>query len=160
MFLILFLVGFSFLEHSRVGRTWTAIREDEVAAESLGINPLKYKVMAFAIGAASAGFSGVMTASQQNFVFPTPFSLFFSINILVLVIFGGLGSIRGGVFVAIVVQTITMYLLHSPPSGYQPADLYMYIGAMLVVMMIFRPAGLLPATRRKRVIAQLREEAQ
>ncbi len=159
-FLILFLVGFSFLEHSRVGRTWTAIREDEVAAESLGINPLKYKVMAFAIGAASAGFSGVMTASQQNFVFPTTFSLFFSINILVLVIFGGLGSIRGVVFGAIVVQTITMYLLHSPPSGYQPADLYMYIGAMLVGMMIFRPAGLLPATRRKREIVQLREEAQ
>lgn len=160
IFLVLFLVGFSFLEHSRIGRAWTAIREDEVAAESVGINPLKYKVMAFAIGAASAGFSGVMTASQQNFVFPSTFTLFFSINILVLVIFGGLGSIRGVVFGAIVVQTITMYLLHTPPAGYQPADLYMYIGAMLVVMMIFRPAGLLPATRRKREIQQLREEAE
>jgi branched-chain amino acid transport system permease protein len=160
VFLVLFLLGFSFLEQSRIGRTWTAIREDEVAAESVGINPLKYKVMAFAIGAASAGFSGVMTASQQNFVFPSTFTLFFSINILVLVIFGGLGSIRGVVFGAIVVQTITMYLLHSPPSGYQPADLYMYIGAMLVVMMIFRPAGLLPATRRKRELQQRLEEVE
>jgi branched-chain amino acid transport system permease protein len=152
VFVILFIVIFSLLEHSRVGRSWTAIREDEVAAESVGINPLKYKVMAFAIGAASAGFAGVITAAQSTFIFPQTFTLQLSINILVLVIFGGMGSIAGVVVGAIVIQTISMYLLHSPPSGFQSSDLYIYIGALLVVMMIFRPAGLLPSRRRRREI--------
>ena len=152
VFVVIFIVLFSFLEHSRVGRAWTAIREDEVAAESVGINPLKYKVMAFAIGAASAGFAGVVTAAQSNFVFPQTFVLVVSINILVLVIFGGMGSIAGVVVGAIVIQTASMYLLHSPPAGFQPSDLYTYIGALLIVMMIFRPAGLLPSRRRRREI--------
>ena len=152
IFVVLFLAAFSLLEHSRVGRAWTAIREDEVAAESVGINPLKYKVMAFAIGASTAGFAGVVTASQSNNIFPSSFTLSFSINILVLVIFGGMGSIFGVVLGAIVIQTVSMYLLHSPPAGYQPSDLYIYLGALLVVMMIFRPAGLVPSKRRKREI--------
>ncbi len=151
-FVVLFLVVFSLLEHSRVGRAWTAIREDEVAAESIGINPLKYKVMAFSIGAASSGFAGVMTAAQTNFVSPTSFGLLFSINILVLVIFGGMGSIKGVLIGAIAIQTMSMYLIHTPPAGYQPPDLYIYLGALLVVMMIFRPAGLFPSRRRKREI--------
>ena len=152
VFVVLFLGAFTLLEHSRVGRAWTAIREDEVAAESVGINPLKYKVMAFAIGASTAGFAGVITASQSNQIFPSSFTLSFSINILVLVIFGGMGSIMGVVLGAIIIQTASMYLLHSPPSGYQPQDLYIYLGALLVVMMIFRPAGLIPSRRRKREI--------
>ena len=151
-FVILFLIVFSLLEHSRVGRAWTAIREDEVAAESVGINPLKYKVMAFAIGAASAGFAGVMTAGQSLYIFPATFTLQLSINILVLVIFGGMGSIMGVLIGAIVIQTASMYLIHTPPAGYQPADLYIYLGALLVVMMIFRPAGLVPSRRRRREI--------
>jgi len=154
-FVGIFIVAFSLLEHSRVGRAWTAIREDEVAAESVGINPLKYKVMAFAIGAASAGFAGVMTAAQTNYVTPATFTLALSINILVLVIFGGMGSIIGVVFGAVVIQTITMYLIHNPPAGYQPQDLYIYIGALLVIMMIFRPAGMIPARRRSRTNASL-----
>ena len=152
VFIVIFLVVFSLLEHSRVGRAWTAIREDEVAAESVGINPLKYKVMAFAIGAASAGFAGVVTASQSNSIFPSSFTLQFSINILVIVIFGGMGSIIGVVLGAIVIQTVTAYLLHSPPAGYQTSDLYIYLGAILVTMMIVRPAGLIPSRRRKREI--------
>ena len=151
-FLVLFLVAFSLLEHSRIGRAWTAIREDEVAAESVGINPLKYKVMAFAIGASTAGFAGVVTASQSNNVFPSSFTLQFSINILVLVIFGGMGSILGVVVGSVIIQVAYSYLLHTPPQGYQSADLYMYLGALLVVMMIFRPAGLIPSRRRKREI--------
>lgn len=152
VFVILFLAAFSLLEHSRVGRAWTAIREDEVAAESVGINPLKYKVMAFAIGASTAGFAGVVTASQSNNIFPSSFTLSFSINILVLVIFGGMGSIFGVVLGAIIIQTGSMYLLHTPPAGYQPSDLYVYLGALLVMMMIFRPAGLVPSRRRRREI--------
>ncbi len=151
-FVVLFVIAFSLLEHSRIGRAWTAIREDEVAAESLGINPLKFKVMAFAIGAASAGFAGVVTAAQTNFVNPSVFTLYFSINILVLVIFGGMGSISGAVLGAIVIQTVSMYLIHTPPAGYQPQDLYIYLGALLIVMMIFRPSGLLPSKRRRREI--------
>ncbi len=152
VFVVLFLAAFSLLEHSRVGRAWTAIREDEVAAESVGINPLKYKVMAFAIGASTAGFAGVVTASQSNNIFPSSFTLSFSINILVLVIFGGMGSIFGVVLGAIIIQTGSMYLLHTPPAGYQPSDLYVYLGALLVMMMIFRPAGLVPSRRRRREI--------
>ncbi len=152
VFVVLFILGFSLLEHSRIGRAWTAIREDEVAAESVGINPLKYKVMAFAIGAASAGFAGVVTASQSNFIFPATFTLQLSINVLVLVIFGGMGSIPGVVAGAVVIQTVSMYLIHTPPAGFQESDLYMYIGALLIVTMIFRPAGLIPSRRRRREI--------
>jgi branched-chain amino acid transport system permease protein len=151
-FVVIFLIAYSLLEHSRVGRAWTAIREDEVAAESVGINPLKYKVMAFAIGAATAGFAGVVTASQSNVIFPVSFTLFFSINILVLVIFGGMGSIAGVVIGAIIIQTAAQYLNHTPPAGYEQQDLFIYLGALLVVMMIFRPVGLIPSKRRRREI--------
>jgi branched-chain amino acid transport system permease protein len=151
-FVVLFLIVFSLLEHSRIGRAWSAIREDEVAAESVGINPLKYKVMAFAIGAASAGFAGVLTASQSNQIFPSSFTLTFSINILVLVILGGMGSIAGVVLGAILVQTVTEFLNNGQHWGYQPSDLYIYLGALLIIMMIFRPAGLIPSKRRKREI--------
>ncbi len=153
-FAVLFIAVFHSLNHSRIGRAWTAIREDEVAAESVGINPLKFKVMAFAIGAASAGFAGVITAGQSNFITPSTFTLQFSINILVLVIFGGMGSIAGVAIGAIVIQVITMQLDHYPPAGFIPQDLFMYLGALLVVMMIVRPAGLLPAKRRNRELHQ------
>jgi branched-chain amino acid transport system permease protein len=156
-FVVLFLAAYSLLDRSRVGRSWVAIREDEVAAESLGINPLKYKLMAFAIGASTSGFAGVLMASQTGLVFPTSFSLTFSINILVLVIFGGMGSIRGVVLGAVVIQVVTNYLLHSPPAWYQAQDLYIYLGALLIVMMIFRPAGLLPSQRRRRELRQQSE---
>ena len=151
-FVIIFMLVFSLLEHSRIGRSWTAIREDEVAAESVGINPLKYKVMAFAIGAASAGFAGALTAGQVVFISPSTFTVQLSINILALVIFGGMGSIAGVVVGAIVIQTVSMYLIHTPPNGYQPQDLFIYLGALLIVMMIFRPSGLIPSRRRKREI--------
>ena len=97
--------------------------------------------------------SGVITAAQTNFINPASFTLYVSINVLVLVIFGGMGSIAGVVFGAVFIQAVSMYLIHTPPSGYQPADLYIYIGALLVVMMIFRPEGLIPAKRRGRSTA-------
>jgi branched-chain amino acid transport system permease protein len=151
-FVVLFIVIFSLLERSRVGRAWVALREDEVAAESIGINPLKYKVMAFATGAASGGFAGVLTAGLVSNVLPTSFQYQASINILVLVIFGGMGSIWGVALGAVFLQVITSYLDNYQPWGFQINDLYMYIGALLIVMMIFRPAGLMPSRRRKREI--------
>ncbi len=148
------IVLFRLLEHSRVGRAWTAIREDEVAAESIGINPRKYKVMAFAIGASVSGFAGAVTASQIGVVYPNTFSLYFSVNVLTLVIFGGMGSILGVIVGSVLVQGIAVYLRFYPPSGYQASDLYMYLGALLIMMMIYRPAGLVPSKRRRREIRQ------
>ena len=143
---------FDFLNHSKVGRTWAAIREDEVAAQSLGINALKYKVMAFAMGASTAGVAGVFTAVKVGHLFPNTFVLQLSISILVLVIFGGMGSIVGVLFGAIVLQWLPSYLNFHAYFGFQEADLYLYIGALLVVMMIFRPQGLVPSRRRRREI--------
>jgi len=153
VFIIVFIAVFTSLEHSRIGRAWVAIREDEVAAESVGINPLKYKVMAFAVGAASGGFGGVMSAGLVGIINPSLFTYQVSVNVLVLVIFGGMGSIWGVALGAIVIQTATSYLDNYQPWGYQINDLYMYIGALLIIMMIFRPAGLLPSRRRAREFA-------
>jgi branched-chain amino acid transport system permease protein len=153
IFVAVFIIVFTSLEHSRIGRAWVAIREDEVAAESVGINPLKYKVMAFAVGAASGGFGGVMSAGLVGIITPGLFTYQVSVNVLVLVIFGGMGSIWGVALGAIVIQTATSYLDNYQPWGYQINDLYMYIGALLIVMMIFRPAGLLPSKRRRREFA-------
>ena len=140
------LIAFSKLEDSRVGRAWVAIREDEVAAEACGINTLKYKVMAFAIGASTAGFAGVVFAGRNNFFDPPVFSVQVSIFVLVLVIFGGMGSMVG-----VVVGAVFLTFLQQKLRDYiQPQDLYIYIGFLLVTMMIFRPQGILPSRRRAR----------
>lgn len=141
---------FNFLNHSKVGRTWAAIREDEVAAESLGINSLKYKVMAFAIGASTAGVAGVFTAAKIGILFPQVFVLQLSITVLVLVIFGGMGSIMGVLLGAAFLQWLPVYMTFHSFLGYQQQDLYLYVGALLVIMMIFRPQGLIPSRRRLR----------
>jgi branched-chain amino acid transport system permease protein len=151
-FVVVSMVAFSLLDNSRVGRAWSAIREDEVAAESAGINVLKYKVMAFAIGASTAGFAGLLTASQISYINPGDFTVQVSILVLVLVIFGGMGSIWGAVVGAALIEWFQWFLQVHPLFGYQPQDLYMYLGALLVLMMIFRPEGLVPSRRRKREI--------
>ncbi len=151
-FVVVILVLFSSLDRSRVGRAWSAIREDEVAAEASGINVLKYKIMAFAIGASTSGFAGMLTASKIAFVSPEDFTVQLSILILVLVIFGGMGSLTGAVVGAAVLQWFPWYLRENPILGFQPQDLYIYLGALLVVMMIFRPAGMIPSRRRRQEI--------
>jgi branched-chain amino acid transport system permease protein len=140
------------LENSRVGRAWSAIREDEVAAEATGINVLKYKVMAFAIGASTSGFAGMLTASKIGFIDPGSFTVQLSILILVLVIFGGMGSLPGVIVGAAFLQWAPQYLRTHPLFGFQQQDLYIYLGALLVLMMIFRPEGLIPSRRRRREI--------
>jgi len=151
-FVVLALIAYSFLEHSRVGRAWTAIREDEVAAESTGINVLKYKILAFAIGASTSGFAGMLEASKISFIEPGDFTVQLSILILVLVIFGGMGSLLGAVLGAAVLQWFPWYLREHPLFGFQDQDLFIYLGAILVIMMIFRPEGMIPSRRRKREI--------
>lgn len=148
--LVLVVILLIRLENSRVGRAWVAIREDEVAAEASGINALKYKVLAFAIGASTSGFAGTFYASRQGFFDPNKFLEQVSILILVLVIFGGMGSIWGTIAGTILVQGFQAYLNVAKPSWYQPQDLYIYVGFLLIVMMIFRPQGLVPSRRRAR----------
>jgi branched-chain amino acid transport system permease protein len=149
---VVFMVAFSFLEHSRVGRSWTAIREDEVAADSLGINALKYKVMAFAIGASTAGFAGIFFASQVQSLVPNDFIVQTSILILVFVIFGGMGSIAGAVLGAFLIQWLPQYLQVRSFKDYQFQDEFIYLGALVILLMIFRPQGLIPSRRRRREI--------
>jgi branched-chain amino acid transport system permease protein len=151
-FVVVVLVAFRALENSRVGRAFAAIREDEVAAEAVGINILKYKVMAFSIGASTSGFAGLLEASKISFVSSQDFTVQLSILVLVLVIFGGMGSLPGAVAGAAFLQWVPQILRQHPLFGYQPQDLYIYLGALLVVMMIFRPEGMLPSRRRRREI--------
>jgi branched-chain amino acid transport system permease protein len=153
VFIVVAFFIFYSLNHSRVGRRWAALRENEVAAASLGVNPLKYKVMAFAIGASTAGFAGLFTASSIGVLFPQSFILDLSILILALVIFGGVGSIVGVVFAAAFFQWIYLLLEIHPFPGYQQQDFYMYLGALFVLTMIFRPQGVIPSRRRAREIA-------
>ncbi|HUC15385.1 MAG TPA: branched-chain amino acid ABC transporter permease, partial [Acidimicrobiales bacterium] len=154
---VVFAVAFSFLEHSRVGRSWTAIREDEVAADSLGINALKYKVMAFSIGASTAGFAGVFFASQVQSLVPNDFVVQTSILIIVFVIFGGMGSIAGAVIGAFFIQWLTQYLQLRSFPDYQSQDEFIYLGAALIVLMVFRPQGIIPSRRRLREILLLED---
>jgi branched-chain amino acid transport system permease protein len=163
------------LDDSKIGRAWTAIREDETAAIAMGIPLVRLKLYAFAAGASFAGAMGVLFAASRTFVSPESFSFMQSIGVLSMVILGGLGSIPGVILGAAVViilnlqvlQTFSLYLsqlrqsdavipiinfawkdlsTQLDPAKYQR----MLFGIILIVMMIYRPAGLIPAARRKR----------
>jgi branched-chain amino acid transport system permease protein len=138
------LIAFNRLENSRVGRAWTAVREDEVAAAATGVPTVKYKLMAFAIGASTSGFAGVFYASKVGFISPDNFLLLFSILVLTMVIFGGMGSLPGVILGAAVLQWLPQVLRGRVPSE----DRYIYFGALLILLMIVRPQGLLPSRRR------------
>jgi branched-chain amino acid transport system permease protein len=146
--IVIVFVLFRQLENSRVGRAWTAIREDEVAAAATGIPTLKYKLMAFAIGASTSGLAGVIFASQVGSFAPDNFRLLNSLLVLVYVIFGGMGSLPGAVAGA----SILIWLPEALRDHVAPQDRYVYFGALLVVMMIFRPQGVFPSRRRAREI--------
>lgn len=145
-FVIVVVFLFRRLEDSRVGRAWTAIREDEVAAAASGVATVRYKLLAFSLGASTAGFAGVIYASKVGFIAPDNFPLLYSLLVLVIVIFGGMGSLPGVVIGAIVLQWLPQVLRDYVP----PLDRFMYVGALLVIMMIFRPQGILPSRRRAR----------
>jgi branched-chain amino acid transport system permease protein len=150
VFVVITIAGYHYIQESRIGRAWAAIREDEVAAESSGVNVLKYKVMAFAIGASTSGFAGMLYASKVAYIEPADFTVQFSILILILVIFGGMGSIIGAVAGAAFLQWVPAYERVHPTFGFQIQDLYMYLGALLILMMIFRPQGIVASRRRRR----------
>lgn len=122
---------------SSQGRACISIREDEIAAESMGINTTKYKVMAFAIGAFFAGIAGALYSSYFYFIKPTLFGFNKSIDILVIVVFGGMGSISGSIIAAVALAVITTFL-----QAYSELRMIIY-ALLLVVIMLFRPQGLL-----------------
>jgi ABC-type branched-subunit amino acid transport system permease subunit len=139
------------LQHSRLGRAWMAMREDEDVAEAMGVYTLKYKLLAFAIGAAFAGLGGVIFASRNKFTGPEDFTLLVSVNVLCLVIIGGMGSIPGVVVGALVLKGL-------PEILRQLEDYRMLaFGALLIIMMILRPEGLWPSKRRAMELRELTE---
>ncbi|MCL2882271.1 MAG: branched-chain amino acid ABC transporter permease [Coriobacteriia bacterium] len=149
---ITILVINNFVKSSR-GRACIAIREDEIAAESMGINSTKYKVMAFAIGAFFAGIGGGLYASYFFVIKPTTFSFLMSINILVIVVFGGLGSISGSVISATLLTLLTNFFTISPPVNvfglftidFSRVNMIIY-ALLLIIIMLFRPKGLMGTT--------------
>ena len=131
------------LQNSRVGRAWEAMREDETVSRAMGINTLSQKLLAFAIGAAFAGLGGALFASRNQFTGPEDFTLMVSINVVAVVIVGGMGNIPGVIAGALVLKGL-------PEVLRQLQDYRVLVfGALLVVMMIWRPAGLIPSSRRK-----------
>ena len=131
------------LNNSRIGRAWIAMREDQDAAAVMGISILKYKLLAFSIGASFAGIGGAIFAARQGSIFPENFSLMVSINVLCLIIIGGMGSIPGVILGAVVLIGLPEVL-----RGVQEYRMLLF-GALLIAMMIFRPTGFIPSSRRK-----------
>jgi branched-chain amino acid transport system permease protein len=130
------------LQNSRLGRAWIALREDEVACQAMGIDKRKTKLMAFALGATWAGFAGVVFAAKTTFINPASFTLWESINILCVVVLGGMGSIVGVIVGAFILILLPEYLRFL--SEYR----ILAFGAVLVVMMVFRPGGIVETVRR------------
>jgi branched-chain amino acid transport system permease protein len=162
--LLVLFVNFR-LRDSRLGRAWIAVREDEVAAASMGVPLVKTKLLAYGTGAAFGGMSGAFLGSYLNTVNADQFQFFFSIFVLGMVILGGLGSIWGVVVGAIVLTFIANYLipdvLNDLPDkvglDFDATEVSFGIyGFLLVVMMVLRPEGLIPERRRK---AELKAEA-
>jgi len=122
---------------SRIGRAWIAIREDEIASSSIGINTTAYKLYSFAFGAFWAGLAGVLFAAKMQFVSPESFTFMESVLVLCMVILGGLGSIPG-----VILGSIILVML---PEMLREVQLYrmLALGSGLVLLMIFRPQGLM-----------------
>jgi branched-chain amino acid transport system permease protein len=150
------------LQASRLGRAWMAIREDELAAASSGDNTITTKLLAFALGASTAGFAGVFNASQLGIVSPDQFGFAVSFTVLAMVVLGGMGNAWGvaiGAFVLYEVQSVLLKQLNQFFQGQhipilENIDFVQYqlllYGLALVGMMLVRPEGLFPNRRRQR----------
>jgi len=177
-FIVLAIVGVTVLvnrrlEDSHIGRAWEAIREDQTAAQAMGVPLVRSKLLAFACGASFAGTVGVLFSAKQVFINPESFTFMESIGVLAMVILGGMGSIPGAILGATVVTVLNLQVLKglslwlnelrnagttifgwslvNPPTQLEPAKYErMVFGLILVLMMIFRPQGILPARRRHR----------
>jgi branched-chain amino acid transport system permease protein len=147
------------LQHSRLGRAWVAIREDEIAAKAMGINTRNIKLLAFSMGASFGGVAGAMFASFQGFVSPESFSLTESIAVLAMVVLGGIGHIPGVVMGGVLLAALPEVLRHVV----EPAQMAIFgkvviesevlrqllYGLALVLIMLNRPAGLWPSPKHE-----------
>lgn len=130
------------LQNSRLGRAWVALREDEIACQAMGIDKARTKLIAFALGAFWAGLIGVVFAAKTTFVNPASFTFMESAIILSIVVLGGMGSITGVIFAALILILLPEYLRSL--SEFR----MLAFGAILVAMMVFRPEGLVAGSRR------------
>ena len=137
------------LEDSRIGRAWMAMREDELVAEAMGVNIVSAKLWAFIVGAILASFGGALFATKIHSIFPQSFAIIVSIQILLIVILGGMGSMRG-----IVVGALVLIALPNLLREFEAYRFLLY-GALLIYMMLQRPEGFIPSRRRA---AELHEE--
>ncbi len=153
------------LEHSRVGRAWIAIREDEVAAAATGINTTSTKLLAFAIGASVSGLAGAFYASMVGIVSPEAFSFSVSVAVLSIIVLGGIGNMTGVIVGSFVLTFVIFWALHFmnewsatlsktinvPALGNIDFSSYTYMvyGVALIGMMLLRPGGLLPSRARR-----------
>jgi len=168
------------LQDSRIGRAWVAIREDELAAASMGINTITTKLLAFSIGASTSGLAGVFFAAKLSIVSPDQFGFTVSFTALAMVVLGGMGNIWGvavGAFVIYEIQSQGLkqlgsfvQSLHVPAFTLGPLNVdlgsvnflnfqYLLYGLALVLMMLLRPEGLFPSRRRKFELHETPEEA-
>ena len=161
------------LKFSRIGRAWMAIREDEIAAAAMGVNRTKMKLLAFATGAAFAGATGTLFVAKLQTATPEMFGFPVSVMILVMIVFGGIGSVWGVVLGALILQILQSWFLEDL-SGWLhslgrlidvewlqhielASSIELIFGLILVLMMLYRREGLIPATRR---VAPLTTEEQ
>lgn len=152
-FCVLTIVAVGRLQESRIGRAWTCIREDELAAEMTGISVLHLKLLAFALGATWSGFAGSIFAVKMRLVAPESFTWVESFIILCIVVVGGMGSIPG-----VTVGAAAMIVLPEVLRGFAQYRMLVF-GGVLVLLMLFRPQGILPAGlgRRAPATVPLRE---
>ncbi len=142
------------LQNARTGRNWMAMREDEDVAEAMGINLIANKLLAFGIGAGFAGLSGAIFAAQVGSVFPHSFALLVSINVVCLIIIGGVGSIPG-----VILGSLALVGLPELLREFSEFRLLIY-GALMVVMMLVKPEGLWPSEVRQRELREGEEEVE
>ncbi|MFL9897209.1 ABC transporter ATP-binding protein [Paraburkholderia fungorum] len=153
------------LQHSRIGRAWAAIREDEIAAKAMGINTRNVKLLAFAMGASFGGLSGAMFGSFQGFVSPESFTFWESVVVLACVVLGGMGHIPGVILGAVLLSVFPEFLrstmgpLQNAIFGHEIVDTevirQLLYGLAMVVIMLYRSEGLWPAPKHEDKIAKL-----
>ncbi len=155
------------LQNSRIGRAWMAIRDDEVAAEAMGINTRNLKLLAFAIGASFGGVAGAMFATFQGFISPEAFTLQESVMIVAMVVFGGLGHVPGVILGAMLLTAFPEMLrylvgpLQAMTDGRLDAGILrqLLIALAMIVTTLLRPRGLWPAPEHGESLRSVAEDA-
>ncbi len=141
--LVLFTIFFiNRLENSRIGRAWIALKDDEIACQSMGIDKARTKLRAFALGASWAGMGGVVFAAKTTFINPASFTIWESVIILCTVVLGGMGSITG-----VIVGAMLLILLPEYLRAFAEYRMICF-GAVLVLMMVFKPGGMIENVRK------------